>query len=69
MSRLRRACLLYGTSESLLQFPRSRESLVDEVALCLCYSRDYVTQEDMNKAVRKLQEAKKHESKIDYSAM
>ncbi|KAE8232040.1 hypothetical protein CF326_g2933 [Tilletia indica] len=31
--------------------------------------RDYCLQEDFMKAVRKLQEAKKHESKIDYSAV
>ncbi|PWN53029.1 putative RPT4-26S proteasome regulatory subunit [Violaceomyces palustris] len=31
--------------------------------------RDYCVQEDFMKAVRKLQEAKKHESKIDYSAV
>ena len=31
--------------------------------------RDYCIQEDFMKAVRKLQEAKKHESKIDYSAV
>ena len=31
--------------------------------------RDYCVQEDFMKAVRKLQEAKRHESKIDYSAV
>ncbi|KDN52364.1 putative RPT4-26S proteasome regulatory subunit [Tilletiaria anomala UBC 951] len=31
--------------------------------------RDYVTQDDFMKAARKLQEAKKHETKIDYSAV
>lgn len=31
--------------------------------------RDYVTQEDFLKAARKLQEAKKHETKIDYGAI
>ncbi len=31
--------------------------------------RDYVTQDDFMKAARKLQEAKKHESKMDYSAV
>ncbi|KAF8311398.1 26S proteasome subunit P45 [Clavulina sp. PMI_390] len=30
--------------------------------------RDYVTQDDLNKAARKVGEAKKHESKLDYSA-
>lgn len=31
--------------------------------------RDYIVQDDLNKAVRKLQEAKKHESKLDYKAI
>lgn len=30
--------------------------------------RDYVTQDDLNKAARKVGESKKHESKLDYSA-
>jgi len=30
--------------------------------------RDYVTQDDLNKAARKVGEAKKHESKLEYSA-
>lgn len=31
--------------------------------------RDYIVQDDLNKAVRKLQEAKKHETKLDYKAI
>ncbi|CAD6563677.1 MAG: 26S proteasome subunit rpt4 [Cyphobasidiales sp. Tagirdzhanova-0007] len=31
--------------------------------------REYIVQDDLNKAVRKLQESKKHESKLDYKAI
>jgi 26S proteasome regulatory subunit T4 len=31
--------------------------------------RDYTIQDDFMKAVRKMQDAKKHETKMDYSAV
>lgn len=42
--------------------------LAPDALSCRTY-RDYCLQEDFMKAVRKMQDAKKHETKMDYSAV
>ena len=37
--------------------------------LAIREDRDYIVQDDLQKAVRKLQESKKHEGKLDYKAV
>ena len=68
---MRNVCTEAGTSLSC----RSNESLIVLIRLLYCIGmfairaeRDYVQEDDFSKAVRKVAESKKLESKFDYKA-
>ena len=60
----------YSPQHLLTSSPCPPSSVATEAGmLAIREDRDYIVQDDLQKAVRKLQESKKHEGKLDYKAV